>query len=73
MSYRCATRGLAAFGLPDGPAAISCDGPGCDERIEIIGTPPKWFLDGKAERGWSRVVHGDGTSTDCCPACKGKR
>lgn len=70
MSYQCQTRGLAVHGIPDREAAILCDGDGCDETIEITAPPPKWFLSNKAKRGWSRVVHANGTSTDHCPKCK---
>ena len=72
MTYRCASIGLAAYGLPDNDQpGITCDG--CRmETIKINAPPPKWFLDGKPKRGWS-IEKTDETRMDFCPSCTAER
>jgi hypothetical protein len=72
MTYRVGRLGFGGMGYADSDPRITCDGPECDERIYILAPPPKWFLDGKAKRGWSLVRTGE-TRSDYCPACTRKR
>jgi len=59
--------GLRGLGVEPREPNIACDG--CGQTVFIPGIPPKWFLDGKAPRGWLTKRLPDGTRTDYCGKC----
>ena len=68
MSYRCGIGyGAEAIGLTAGPPMIICNG--CRARYVIKAPPPKWFLDGKAPRGWMTIRLDNNARQDLCPTC----
>jgi len=72
MTYRTAMGpGMAALGIPEGPAHIRCDGCGEVKLARTkTGGPPMWLLKRKAPPGWKLIRHEDETRTDYCPRCK---
>ena len=74
MSYRCATRGLTLFGLPDGEPRLVCDGCGATRTaIKRSGMPYAWLLDNKRAPGWAFEKTSEYTRRDWCAECDIKR
>lgn len=72
MSYRAGTRGMAALGIPDADARVTCDD--CGEVLPVgpfRRGPPLWLLDGRAPPKWRGGRRPDGTRWDRCPRCAG--
>ncbi len=74
MTYHCGIGpGLQRLGLkPCGPH-LTCDG--CGTVYNIVARPrrgpPKWLVDGKAPKGWTRLLDdGEGLSRHYCPRCR---
>ena len=73
MSYRCSTRGLAAFGLADqADPTISCDLCGVVLVVRTrSGGAPVWFLANRAAPGWALYRSDEPYwRVDLCPKCR---
>ena len=71
MSYHC---GIGE-GLPISAQEphILCDICGFKFYISTKKIPPAWFLDGKAPRGWKKVIDGESRRYDYCKKCLGRK
>lgn len=73
MSYECGIGGgMRRIGFEPREPAIRCDGCGITVAIaNRTSFAPKWFLDGKAPKGWKRIDD-CGKRRDYCPRCRPK-
>lgn len=71
MSYRSAVYGMDHWGIPSGPASITCDCCGLQRPLDTFSRrmPPAWLLAGKPIPGWGFALPTEYTRYDACPPC----